>query len=73
MISQRGGRLGHKRLGFVIVMIVGLLVSCGPKEVPISEGTTPRPTNTAVQEVVTPCVDSNEYRVKSLIEFNDRG
>lgn len=37
-----------------IVVIVGLLVSCGPKEVPLNEGITPSPTNTAVQEVVTP-------------------
>jgi len=35
-------------------MIMGLLVSCGPKEVPISEGITPRPTNTATLEVAPP-------------------
>ncbi|MFQ5811591.1 MAG: peptidylprolyl isomerase [Anaerolineae bacterium] len=46
--------MNHKRLGFVIVTIIGLLVSCGPGEVPLSEGTTPRPTNTAVQEVAPP-------------------
>jgi peptidyl-prolyl cis-trans isomerase C len=46
--------LGRKRLGFVIMMIMGLLVSCGPGEVPPSEGITPRPTNTATQEVAPP-------------------
>ena len=45
--------MSHRRLGLVIVIIVGLLVSCGPKEVPLSEGTTPVPTNTAVQEVTS--------------------
>lgn len=35
-------------------MIVGLLTSCGPKEVSLSEGTTPRPTSTATQEVAPP-------------------
>ncbi len=33
---------------------MGLLVSCGPEEVPFSEGITPRPTNTTVQEVTPP-------------------
>ena len=33
---------------------MGLLVSCGPKEVPPSEGITPVPTNTAVQEATPP-------------------
>jgi peptidyl-prolyl cis-trans isomerase C len=46
--------LGRKRLGFVIMMIMGLLVSCGPGEVPPSEGTMPIPTNTATQEVAPP-------------------
>ena len=46
--------MGRKRPGFVIVTILGLLVSCGPKEVPLSEGITPRPTNTAAQEVAPP-------------------
>ncbi len=46
--------MGGKRLGFVIVIIVGLLVSCGPKKTPLSEGITPRPTNTAVQTVAPP-------------------
>ncbi len=46
--------MSHRRLGLVIVIIVGLLVSCGPKEVPLNEGITPRPTNTAVQEVAPP-------------------
>jgi peptidyl-prolyl cis-trans isomerase C len=46
--------LSRKRLGFVIVIILGLLVSCRPKETPLSEGVTPRPTNTAVQEVALP-------------------
>ena len=46
--------MSRRRLGFVIVTIVGLLTSCGPEEVPLSEGITPIPTNTAVQEVVTP-------------------
>lgn len=46
--------MGRKRLGFVIVAIMGLLVSCGPNKVPISEGLTPMPTNTAVQEAVPP-------------------
>ncbi len=45
--------MSHRRLGFVIVMIVGLLTGCGPKEVPLSEGITPGPTNTAVQEVTS--------------------
>ena len=46
--------MGRKRPGFVIVTILGLLVSCGPKEVPLSEGITPRPTNTAAPEVAPP-------------------
>ena len=46
--------MGGKRLGFVIVIIVGLLVGCGPKKTPLSEGITPRPTNTAVQTVAPP-------------------
>jgi len=46
--------LDHKRVGFVSVIILGLLVSCGPGEVPLSEGVTPGPTNTAVQEVAPP-------------------
>ena len=46
--------MGRKRSGFVAVMIVGLLTSCGPKEVSLSEGTTPRPTSTATQEVAPP-------------------
>jgi len=46
--------LGHRRLGFVIVMIMGLLASCGPEGSPLSEGMTPRPTNTAAQEVTPP-------------------
>lgn len=46
--------MGHKRLGLVIITIMGLLVSCGPEEVSPSEGMTPRPTNTAVQEVALP-------------------
>jgi hypothetical protein len=46
--------LNHKRLGFVSAIILGLLVSCGPKETPLSEGITPRPTNTATQEVTPP-------------------
>jgi len=54
MISSQGGYLGHKRLWFVSVIILGLLVSCGPGEVPLSEGVTPRPTNTATQEVAPP-------------------
>jgi parvulin-like peptidyl-prolyl isomerase len=43
--------LDHKRLGFVIVIILGLLVSCGPGGTPVSEEITPQPTNTATQEV----------------------
>ena len=46
--------MSYKRLGFVIITVMGLLVGCGPKETPLSEGITPRPTNTAVQEVVPP-------------------
>ena len=46
--------MGRKRPGLVIVIIMGLLVSCGPKEGPPSEGITPVPTNTAVQEVAPP-------------------
>ena len=46
--------MDHKRLGFVIVTIMGLLVSCGPEEVPPSEGITPRPTNTATREMAPP-------------------
>ena len=46
--------MDHKRLGFVIVTIVGLLVSCGPEEVRPSEGITPRPTNTATREMAPP-------------------
>jgi len=46
--------LGHKRLGLVIFTVMGLLVSCGPEEVPLSEGVTPRPTNMATQEVAPP-------------------
>ena len=46
--------MSHRRLGLVIVIIVGLLVSCGTEGVPLSEETTPRPTNTAVPEVVPP-------------------
>ncbi len=42
--------MSHKRLGFVIVIILGLLVSCGPREVPPSEEATPKPTNKVVQE-----------------------
>jgi len=37
-------------------MILGLLTNCGPKEVPRSEGITPDPTSTAVQEVEPPPV-----------------
>jgi parvulin-like peptidyl-prolyl isomerase len=54
MISWQGGYLSPKRLGLVIVTMMGLLVSCRPGEVPPSEGTTPRPTNTATQEVAPP-------------------
>ncbi len=46
--------MNHKRLGFVIVTIAGLLVSCGPKGTPPSEEITPRPTSTATQEVTLP-------------------
>ncbi|HID61557.1 MAG TPA: hypothetical protein EYP49_02245 [Anaerolineae bacterium] len=46
--------MGRRRLEFAIVMIIGLLVSCGPKGVPLSEGITPIPTNMAVQEVIPP-------------------
>ena len=46
--------MDYRRLGFVIVMIVGLLASCGPEGVPPSEGITPRPTNTAVPEAAPP-------------------
>ena len=46
--------MSHKRLGFVIVIIMGLLVSCGPEGTPLSEEMTPRPTNTATQEVTPP-------------------
>jgi parvulin-like peptidyl-prolyl isomerase len=46
--------LSHKRLGFVIIIILGLLVSCGPGETPVSEEITPQPTNTATQEVAPP-------------------
>jgi len=46
--------LNHKRLGLVRVIILGLLVSCGPKETPLSEGITSQPTNTATQEVAPP-------------------
>jgi len=46
--------LGYRRLGFVIAIIMGLLVSCGPGEAPVSEGITPQPTNTATQEVAPP-------------------
>jgi len=46
--------LGYRRLGFVSVIILGLLVSCGPKETPLSEGITPKPTNMATQEVTPP-------------------
>jgi parvulin-like peptidyl-prolyl isomerase len=55
MISRQGGYLDHKRLGFIIVTMIGLLlVSCGPEEVPPGEGITPRPTNTATQKVAPP-------------------
>jgi peptidyl-prolyl cis-trans isomerase C len=47
--------LDHKRLGFVIVTMIGLLlVSCGPEEVPPGEGITPSPTNTATLEMAPP-------------------
>jgi len=46
--------LSRKRLGFVIIAAMGLLVNCGPKEVPISKGITPRPTNTAGREMAPP-------------------
>jgi parvulin-like peptidyl-prolyl isomerase len=46
--------LNRKQLGFVIITVMGLLVSCGPKETPLSEGITSRPTNTATQEVAPP-------------------
>jgi parvulin-like peptidyl-prolyl isomerase len=46
--------LSHKRLGFIIITVLGLLVGCGPKETPLSQEITPRPTNTAVQEVMPP-------------------
>ncbi len=46
--------MSHRRLGLVIVTIMGLLVSCRPGEAPVSEGITPKPTNTATQEVVPP-------------------
>ncbi len=46
--------MNHKRLGLVSVIILGLLVSCGPKETPLSEGITSQPTNTATQEVAPP-------------------
>ena len=47
-------RKSQRSLGFVIVIIMGLLVSCGPKGVPASEGITSAPTNTAVQEATPP-------------------
>jgi parvulin-like peptidyl-prolyl isomerase len=46
--------LSHKQLGFIIITFIGLLVSCGPKETPLSEEMTPSPTNTSVQEVASP-------------------
>lgn len=46
--------MDHKRLGFVSAIILGLVVSCGPEEIPLNEGVTPRPTNTATQEVAPP-------------------
>jgi len=46
--------LNRKRLGLIIVTMMALLVSCGPKETPVSEEITPQPTNTATQEVVPP-------------------
>ena len=46
--------MDHKRLWFVSIIILGLLVSCGPEEFPLSEEVTPRPTNTATQEVAPP-------------------
>lgn len=46
--------MSHRRLGLVIVIIVGLLVSCGTEGAPLSEETTPWPTNTAVQTVAPP-------------------
>ena len=51
---QEGGYLGHKRLAFVMITTMGLLSSCGPEEVPPSEGLTPSPTNTAIQEANPP-------------------
>lgn len=46
--------MNRKRLGFIIVTMMGLLVSCGPGETPVSEGIPPQPTNTATQEVAPP-------------------
>lgn len=46
--------MSHKRLGFVIITIMGLLVSCGPGEAPTSEGITSTPTSTASPEVASP-------------------
>lgn len=44
----------QKRLGWIIVAMMGLLVSCGPEGTPLSEGITPRPTHTASQKVTPP-------------------
>ena len=46
--------MNRRKLGFVIGISLGLLVSCGPKEVPPTEEITPRPTSTATQEVAPP-------------------
>jgi len=53
-LGGRGGVLGHKRLGFVFITIMGLLMGCGPKGVPPTEGMVARPTISAVQEVAPP-------------------
>lgn len=57
MISVQGGYLDHRRLGLVII-IGALLVSCGPQNIPPTEGMVPKPTNTALQERTLPLATS---------------
>jgi hypothetical protein len=47
----RYGLTSGRRLGLIIATLMGLLVSCRLKGPPLSEGITPRPTNTMAQEV----------------------
>jgi peptidyl-prolyl cis-trans isomerase C len=57
MISVQGGYLDHRRLGLVI-LIVALLVSCGPQSIPPPEEMVPKPTNTASPEMTPPLATS---------------